>query len=124
MPTLDTHRAPIRNILRSPRLLRNVVYGVVIFLVLSSLLYRTTPSDIASIIPHYAKPSGLDAQQDVSAAEWSRRAEQVRHAFRHAYGNYERYAAPHDELKPLSQGKVDKYAVASLFATFSLTMVV
>ena len=40
--------------------------------------------------------------------DWSEMAEMVKDAFRHAYGGYEQFASPHDELLPLSNGSVDK----------------
>ena len=44
---------------------------------------------------------------------WPRRAEAVRRAFLHAYKGYLTYAAPHDELRPLSKHPVDKYVCPS-----------
>ena len=38
---------------------------------------------------------------------WAGRADAVRDAFLHAYNSYVTYAAPHDELLPLSKGPVD-----------------
>lgn len=40
---------------------------------------------------------------------WAERADAVRGAFLHAYEGYLTYAAPHDELRPLSKRPVDKY---------------
>lgn len=40
---------------------------------------------------------------------WAVRAEAVRDAFRHAYEGYLTYAAPHDELRPLTKEPVDNY---------------
>lgn len=39
---------------------------------------------------------------------WDQRAEQVKRAFAHAYHGYEKYAAPHDELSPLTYGFSDQ----------------
>lgn len=39
---------------------------------------------------------------------WADRAAQVKNAFAHAYHGYERYAFPHDELRPLSNRSIDK----------------
>ncbi|KAJ7097275.1 glycoside hydrolase family 47 protein [Mycena belliarum] len=40
---------------------------------------------------------------------WDERAVQVKRAFIHAYHGYEQYAAPHDELAPLSSGFGDMF---------------
>ncbi|KAJ6592323.1 glycoside hydrolase family 47 protein [Mycena vulgaris] len=40
---------------------------------------------------------------------WDHRATQVKSAFIHAYRGYEQYAAPHDELTPLSTGFSDQF---------------
>ncbi|KAJ7645912.1 glycoside hydrolase family 47 protein, partial [Mycena polygramma] len=40
---------------------------------------------------------------------WSQRAAQVKSAFVHAYHGYEQYAAPHDELTPLSSSASDGF---------------
>jgi len=39
---------------------------------------------------------------------WKERREVVKEAFQHAYGGYERFAFGRDELKPLTNGTVDK----------------
>jgi hypothetical protein len=106
--TLDMYRAPLYRMLRSPLLLRSIVYGSFILLALTTLIYVTSPASTIAIVPNYAKPSG-PSQKDVSPAEWKKRADQVKQSFLHAYNNYERFAAPHDELRPLTQGMIDKY---------------
>ncbi|KAN0078488.1 glycoside hydrolase family 47 protein [Tylopilus felleus] len=40
---------------------------------------------------------------------WAQRAAQVKEAFQHAYRGYERYAFPHDELLPVSNGSTDNF---------------
>ena len=45
---------------------------------------------------------------DVPPEVWEERAEQVKEAFLFAYHAYERLAMPHDELRPVSGGHVDK----------------
>lgn len=42
-------------------------------------------------------------------ATWDDRAAKVRDAFVHAYRGYMQYAAPNDELKPLSNGNINKF---------------
>lgn len=109
MPTFNTHRTTVFNILRSPLLLRNLIYGSFIILALTSLIYIASPVNLTQIIPDYLEFSETP-QKDIPA-QWNQRAQSVKQAFLHAYNNYERYAAPHDELKPLTQGKVDKYVL-------------
>lgn len=106
--TLDMYRATLYCILRSPLLLRNIISGSLILLTLTTLIYLTSPTSTIAIIPNYTKPSG-PSQKDVSPAEWKKRADQVKQSFLYAYNNYERFAAPHDELRPLTQGRIDKY---------------
>ncbi|KAI0035311.1 glycoside hydrolase [Vararia minispora EC-137] len=40
---------------------------------------------------------------------WASAAEEVKAAFIHAYTGYEKYAAPHDELLPITNGYVDNF---------------
>ena len=54
-------------------------------------------------------------------ALWSQRASRVKSAFVDAYSAYEAAAAPHDELLPLSNGKVDKSS-HSFFQLYVLLM--
>ena len=42
---------------------------------------------------------------------WQQRAEAVKQAFVHAYSNYEKFAYPMDELKPLSKHGVNKWVM-------------
>lgn len=51
------------------------------------------------------------------AATWSIRADEVRQAYLHAYSGYQRIAADHDELLPVSGGKANKY-ISSLVKPF------
>ena len=44
----------------------------------------------------------------------SARADAVRHAFLHAYAGYQKYAGNNDELKPVSNGAVNKYVSVSV----------
>ncbi|KAL1700218.1 glycoside hydrolase family 47 protein [Schizophyllum commune] len=85
--------------------LRNWVYGSVL---LSSLylLYRfITPAGVrqSSVVEVHVEPEILP--QSV----WDNRAERVKKAFRHAYHGWEQYAAPHDELKPISNTYIDNF---------------
>ncbi|KAJ7044145.1 glycoside hydrolase family 47 protein [Mycena alexandri] len=47
--------------------------------------------------------------KDTPPKIWNQRAQDVKSAFRHAYLGYEKYAAPHDELTPLSNGFQDNF---------------
>lgn len=47
-------------------------------------------------------------------ADWPARAARVRQSFLHAYHGYEAYAAPRDELLPLSNLSTDKYVSLSI----------
>ncbi|KZT25222.1 glycoside hydrolase family 47 protein [Neolentinus lepideus HHB14362 ss-1] len=60
------------------------------------------PTDVLSISREIFKSS-------TSPAVWEMRAEQVKQAFVHAYHGYEQYAAPHDELLPMTAGMIDNF---------------
>ncbi|KAF7794404.1 hypothetical protein EIP86_005538 [Pleurotus ostreatoroseus] len=93
----------------------------------SAALYHTlNPSYITGLIPRPPHsfpegPSGSDEFDDpwhqyghehppnATPEEWRARAEQVKQAFLHAYHGYEQYAAPHDELKPLTNRSIDNF---------------
>ncbi|PFH51966.1 glycoside hydrolase family 47 protein [Amanita thiersii Skay4041] len=47
--------------------------------------------------------------QDAPPHVWANRATQVKQAFLHAYHGYEAYAAPFDELRPLSNSKINNF---------------
>ncbi len=82
-------------VLKNRPQLRNVICGVVVILFIW-LYYHGSP-------PQEAR---LDV--DVPPHVWEERAELVKDAFRHGYHAYEKYAAPHDEILPLSAGFKDK----------------
>jgi hypothetical protein len=56
----------------------------------------------------FSEPS--DESFDLPSRVWEESAAEVRRAFIHAYHGYERYAAPNDELRPLSKGQSNKCA--------------
>ncbi|TFK51900.1 glycoside hydrolase family 47 protein [Heliocybe sulcata] len=68
------------------------------------MLYSITlgPTDVLSIPREVFKSS-------TPPAVWEMRAEEVKQAFLHAYHGYEKYAAPHDELLPMSAGLIDNF---------------
>jgi len=49
---------------------------------------------------------------------WARRADAVREAFLHAYDSYVAYAAPHDELLPLTKTPTDKCVLSPPLRAF------
>jgi mannosyl-oligosaccharide alpha-1,2-mannosidase len=56
-----------------------------------------------------AVPAVLGPPRSTTAPEvWATRAEEVKNAFRHAYAGYQKHAAPHDELTPVSGGYRDR----------------
>lgn len=89
------------NSLRHRKYFRNALYASVTVIVLCGLYYYSlAPQDtLAKAFPPEERPAvPAYTPPDV----WDDRALQVKRAFQHAYHGYERYAAPHDELKPLS----------------------
>lgn len=89
---------------RSRPLLRNVVYGTLVFLAVYTFIYATFPEKAPSLFPGYSDTSDENVSPDI----WAARASQVKAAFRHAYRGYQEYAAPADELKPLSNTPINK----------------
>jgi hypothetical protein len=66
------------------------------------------------ISPHPERPSRhrIKVQrpltEPVHHGPWAQRADAVRGAFLHAYRGYLTHAAPHDELRPITNSSVDK----------------
>ncbi|TFK39927.1 glycoside hydrolase family 47 protein [Crucibulum laeve] len=85
---------------------RLVLYGSIFLLSLYGLYYTWKQWD-ATLLPDQWRPGGGGA--NVSPHVWKDRSEKVKEAFRHAYRGYERYAIPSDELKPLSDKKVNNF---------------
>ncbi|KAL1745201.1 glycoside hydrolase family 47 protein [Schizophyllum fasciatum] len=85
--------------------LRNWVYGAVMLSSLYLLYQFITPS--ASRVSF---PSEVHVEPELlPQSVWDSRAERVKKAFRHAYHGWEQYAAPHDELKPISNTFQDNF---------------
>lgn len=126
---LQGHNATLSRVLRSPLMLRVIIYGSAVLLTIYGLLYFTQSKEpFTSVIPDYLKPSaGADPVVSPGAGSkggsgggdtakpkiamptaWKDRAEVVKKAFQHAYSGYARYAAPSDELRPLSTGNINK----------------
>ncbi|KAI0083757.1 seven-hairpin glycosidase [Irpex rosettiformis] len=61
--------------------------------------------------PHrpYPPPRPENPGWNSEAINWPGRAEEVKRAFLHAYHGYEEYAAPKDELHPISNDGVDNF---------------
>ncbi|KAF5355355.1 hypothetical protein D9758_006099 [Tetrapyrgos nigripes] len=73
------------------------------------VLYHIAYSRPASNSLPFDFSEGFLPLEDVSEEVWAERANQVKLAFLHAYHGYERYALPHDELKPLTGGYQDNF---------------
>jgi hypothetical protein len=127
-------KATLSRMLRSPVMLRIVIYGSAVLLSIYGLFYFTqTKEPFTSIIPDYLNPtpgtipgvspgaggkggsgsvSGGAGEEDktkiLMPTAWKDRADVVKKAFQHAYHGYARYAAPSDELRPLSNGRINK----------------
>ncbi|EGO22334.1 glycoside hydrolase family 47 protein [Serpula lacrymans var. lacrymans S7.9] len=83
--------------------LRHVIFALAFSVSLWTLYYayrrRTTVSFPEEAVYYPPEPPEI----------WAERAVQVKKAFLHAYHGYERYAAPWDELKPVTHGKVNNF---------------
>lgn len=78
---------------------RNLIYAAIASLFLTVIYYNgaLSPSLISSV-----------QFNDVPVDVWETRAKEVKDAFLHAYHGYEKYAAPFDELLPVSDSRVNK----------------
>jgi hypothetical protein len=82
---------------------RPFLYAGIFLVVLFLFVWNVRPYDYLNLAKNtYALPTNTPLRV------WDQRAEQVKRAFLHAYHGYEQYAAPHDELTPLSSGFSDK----------------
>ncbi|KAF9054465.1 glycoside hydrolase family 47 protein [Panaeolus papilionaceus] len=99
--------------LRRPRfyltrpILRRFLYGIVFFSVVYALIYFTIPPEAFQLIPEYIKK--INFSRPANQAHWRAKATEVKEAFLHAYSGYYTFAAPHDELKPLSNKSIDNF---------------
>ena len=78
--------------------LRYVVYASITSLFLTVIYYNSVK---LSPFPQF--------EEEAPVHVWETRAEDVKDAFLHAYHGYEKYAAPFDELLPVSASGVNKY---------------
>ncbi|KAF9446193.1 glycoside hydrolase family 47 protein [Macrolepiota fuliginosa MF-IS2] len=95
---------------------RLILYAAIVLLGLWVLLHSIGLSssglDLSSSWPHIGKPRypvHYSPIVDVPDHVWENRAEQVKYAFLHAYGAYDEYAAPYDEVLPVSGGKINNF---------------
>jgi len=72
------------------------------------------PPPIHSLRPPNPPPEPSKEEQDI----WEPRKNQVKAAFVHAWSGYRKLAFPNDELKSLTGGKTNKFALFSLFFFF------
>ena len=87
---------------------RGITIRHVVSVLASSMLlwtiYRVSSNESEIHLTEEHVPFWLPESSDI----WADRAAQVKNAFLHAYRGYERYAFPHDELRPVSNGSIDK----------------
>ncbi|KAI0060679.1 seven-hairpin glycosidase [Artomyces pyxidatus] len=62
-----------------------------------------------AIAPASSTPKALAYPPAYPPPPWHEAAEAVKQAFLHAYSGYERFAAPHDELRPSSNLSIDNF---------------
>ncbi|THU91531.1 glycoside hydrolase family 47 protein [Dendrothele bispora CBS 962.96] len=91
--------AHIRQLRHKPYF-RPSLYGCIVLLSVYVLYHTTHPQSSSSI--DFPTSNVYQPPVEVSEEVWVERANHVKLAFLHAYHGYERYALPHDELKPLS----------------------
>ncbi|KAH9849925.1 seven-hairpin glycosidase [Lenzites betulinus] len=96
--------------LRRARSTRYVAAAVSAIVVVSTLYYIQIPHLSHESLPTWADT--VELQLPISSTSphlWDTRAEQVKQAFRHAYGGYLKHANGFDELKPLSNRGVNNF---------------
>lgn len=111
--------ASLRSIRHRPYF-RSVLYGCLLIAsvyVLYSFVNPTYPVSTYSSFSRADPFSGDLAESylpvdETPADVWRGRAKSVKLAFLHGYHGYERYAQPHDEIRPLSNDFIDKCAFA------------
>ncbi|EKM81658.1 hypothetical protein AGABI1DRAFT_54540 [Agaricus bisporus var. burnettii JB137-S8] len=93
---------------------RLALYCVILLSVTWTLLRFFSASDSKPSLPWPSFdppppewPAHYSPVEDVPTPVWESRAQQVKYAFRHAYGGYREFAAPHDELLPKSNTSTD-----------------
>ncbi|KAI0782675.1 glycoside hydrolase [Abortiporus biennis] len=107
--------SPHRN--RLPRL---IISTIIVLLFLTSLVEYHTGTIQRSTLPWFETDYDVPVTnedervlpkppQPPSSPVWAERAEKVKQAFVHAYDGYWKYAAPHDELQPLSNRSRDNF---------------
>jgi hypothetical protein len=106
---LYAKRARLADVLSHRGLLvRYILLPLSLIAVLWTLLHsyaRTSGNLSGDNIVYTAAPPAYPAHRPAS---WPAAADEVRDAFVHAYAAYERFAAPHDELRPVARAHVDK----------------
>ncbi|KAL4066002.1 glycoside hydrolase family 47 protein [Scleroderma yunnanense] len=85
--------------------IRHIVFALTLSLILCTIYYSHLYGDI----PAFVTEEEVVFWPQVTPQTWAQRAAQVREAFLHAYHGYERYAFPHDELRPLSNSSSDSF---------------
>ena len=83
------------------------------------VLYLLWPSSMRSSFDFLAPIS--NKRPNYAKYPKEARAEAVKEAFLHAYGSYERYAAPADELRPLRNSSQQKCVMSSMKIECMLT---
>ncbi|KAI0630700.1 seven-hairpin glycosidase [Trametes polyzona] len=94
---------------RRSRPTRYIAAAVSAILVVSTLYYIQVPQ-AGEQLPHWSHPLTISYPIPLSSPHlWDTRAEQVKQAFKHAYGGYLKYAAGFDELRPLTNRGVNNF---------------
>lgn len=83
--------------------IRHLAFAVTFSLALSTIYYTQLYG-----VPGFVTEEELIFWPSETPQTWARRATQVKEAFLHAYHGYERYASPHDELRPISNSPSDR----------------
>ncbi|KAF8449223.1 glycoside hydrolase family 47 protein [Boletus edulis BED1] len=88
---------------------RNITIRHVAFVLTFSAALWTIHHTYSKVTEVFSPQEHVSFWPPDSPEIWADRAAQVKNAFLHAYHGYERYAFPHDELRPISNTSIDNF---------------
>ncbi|KAG6374849.1 glycoside hydrolase family 47 protein [Boletus reticuloceps] len=88
---------------------RNITIRHVAFVLAFSAVLWTIHHTYSKVTEAFSPQEHVSFWPPDSPEIWADRAAQVKNAFLHAYHGYERYAFPHDELRPISNTSIDNF---------------
>ncbi|KAI8985697.1 seven-hairpin glycosidase [Trametes punicea] len=104
----------VQTMLSRSRPARYIAAACTALVLVSTLYYLELPhysgTELGGELPHWTAPIPTQyPQSETSPRVWDARADQVKHAFRHAYQGYSQYAKGFDELRPLTRVGINNF---------------